>query len=209
MISQKKFESNELRVASDDESAGAYGTQSEFEHLMQRVRDGSQDAAWQLLQNYGPHVRRVVRRTLRPEMRSRFDSIDFAQAVWASFFAQVKKFSEANDPRQLIAMLVAIAKHKVIDEMRRQMDASKRNISRECRLDEYDESLVHPVRRQPTPSEFAIARERWSHMLADKPARDQEILRLRFNGETQRSIAEMLNVSERTVQRVLEKCLNG
>lgn len=61
--------------------------QQVFASLMQRVREGSQDAAHELFQQYGPHILRIVRRKLHKTMRSKYDSSDFVQAVWASFFA--------------------------------------------------------------------------------------------------------------------------
>src|SRR5437870_4945509 len=42
----------------------------EFKNLMQRVRDGSEDAARELLDRYGEHILRVVRRKLSRELRS-------------------------------------------------------------------------------------------------------------------------------------------
>src|SRR5262249_44175004 len=57
----------------------------EFAALMQRLAGGSQEAARELYDRYGPHIRRVVRRRLIPALRPKFDSIDFEQDVWKSF----------------------------------------------------------------------------------------------------------------------------
>ncbi|MCA9151905.1 MAG: hypothetical protein KDA92_21530, partial [Planctomycetales bacterium] len=54
-----------------------------FSHLLEQVRQGSDEAAWDLVETYGPHVLRTIRRTLSREIRGKFDSDDFAQAVWA------------------------------------------------------------------------------------------------------------------------------
>ena len=51
---------------------------------MARMRAGSQEAAWRLVEVYESHIRAVVRRRLTPAMRSLFDSDDFVQTVWAS-----------------------------------------------------------------------------------------------------------------------------
>src|SRR5688572_23874581 len=60
--------------------------QKDFSTLMQCVREGSADATKELLDRYGPHVLRVVRRKLNRKLRPKFDSVDFVQDVWASFF---------------------------------------------------------------------------------------------------------------------------
>ena len=57
-----------------------------FVALMRRVREGSEAAAWELVDKYGGHLRRAVRRVLNPMLRSKFDSLDFVQLVWDSFF---------------------------------------------------------------------------------------------------------------------------
>lgn len=53
----------------------------DFFYLIGRVREGSEDAAWQLVERYGGHIRRTVRRALDPRLRSKFDSLDFVQSV--------------------------------------------------------------------------------------------------------------------------------
>jgi FixJ family two-component response regulator len=63
--------------------------------------------------------------------------------------------------------------------------------------------------REPTPSQFAIARERWLQLLQAQPERHRQVVRLRLMGRTHRSIAGQLGVSEKTVQRVLERLTEG
>ena len=70
----------------------------EFTSLMQRVHQGDEDAAWELLDEYGPHVINVVRRVLTSRMRSKADSTDFAQSVWASFFAKCRRSTALTVP---------------------------------------------------------------------------------------------------------------
>ena len=57
---------------------------TEFASLMRRLRDGSEEAAWELVERFSSSVQRVIRRSLNEQMRSKFDSIDFVQAVWFS-----------------------------------------------------------------------------------------------------------------------------
>ena len=58
----------------------------DFPSLMQQISMGSEDAAWELVERYGELIRRAVRRVLNKKLRSKFDSLDFVQLVWSSFF---------------------------------------------------------------------------------------------------------------------------
>ncbi len=60
-------------------------SQDSYRDLMYRVQEGSEDAAWELVQRYGGYVRRAVRRVLDRRLRPKFDSLDFVQLVWQSF----------------------------------------------------------------------------------------------------------------------------
>jgi hypothetical protein len=57
-------------------------SQQDFQSLMRCVQEGSEDAARQVFERYGPHIIGVIRR-LSLEMRSLFDSPDFTQDVGA------------------------------------------------------------------------------------------------------------------------------
>ena len=53
-------------------------------------------------------------------LRSRFDSLDFLQSVWGSFFRRMRTSpTDFEDSRHLVAFLARAAKNKVIDEYRR------------------------------------------------------------------------------------------
>ena len=180
--------------------------QSDFETLLARVREGDQGAAWTVVELYGPHILRAVRRKLNSELRSKFDSQDFVQAVWASFFADKTKVDDIDSPAQLIGLLGAIAKHKIIDQLRKRMRTQKYNVNRETSLNDsttgYQANLTSQV---PTPSDVLIAREQWERLLDEQPQHYRQIVELRFRGETLAAIAEKLELNEKTVRRVLAK----
>src|SRR4051812_9273338 len=109
--------------------------QQAFAALMRRVNEGSQDAARELYDLYGSHILRVVRRRLSKELRSKFDSIDFVQDVWMSFFASPHGEGKFDRPEALIAYLVKIAHNKVVDTFRQRMQTRKYNVQREHSLE--------------------------------------------------------------------------
>ena len=76
----------------------------DFRPLMQRVAEGSEEAARELVERYGGYVRRAVRRTMDSRLRRMFDSLDFAQLAWASVFRQrdcLERFENPEEARQV------------------------------------------------------------------------------------------------------------
>jgi RNA polymerase sigma-70 factor (ECF subfamily) len=176
---------------------------------MQRVRAGSQDAAQLLVEQYGNHILRVVRRTLHKKLRSKFDSLDFQQDVWASFFAeQPQKTFEC--PEALAAFLAKLARNKVLMAHRTRCRFQRHNVNRENSLDGSAAFQAENLAaREPTPSQLAVAQEQWEQMLQGHPPRHQRILILVRQGYTQQQIARELGVDERTVRRVVRKLAPG
>jgi RNA polymerase sigma-70 factor (ECF subfamily) len=179
---------------------------STFTQLMDRLTHGSQDAAWELIEVYGPHVRRYVRRTLTQDLRSKFDSIDFAQVVWASFFREPDRIRQLTTPQQLLGYLASMARNKVVSETRKRIFSQKHDIRREVSLEntEPGEALVSS---DPTPSSVAVARERWNRLVDRQPADVRRILELRFQGETYDEIAKRMQINERTVRRAIARLI--
>src|ERR1700756_2029879 len=99
---------------------GALGDESDVHGFLARIQAGDEEAARDLLCRYEAEVRLVVRRQLPRLLRSRFDSLDFLQSVWGSFFRRMRTApTEFEDSRHLVAFLARAAKNKVIDEYRR------------------------------------------------------------------------------------------
>jgi RNA polymerase sigma factor (sigma-70 family) len=182
-------------------------SREEFADLMSRLSGGSEDAARELLDRYGEHILRVVRRKLSRELRSKFDSVDFVQAVWASFFAGAPRQRRFDHPQALMAFLVTLAQNKVVDAVRQRMQTKKYDVNRERPLEDGSVAAAQGglAARQPTPSQEAVANDEWRRLLAELPDRYHRMLVLLREGHTQKDIARELNVNEKTIRRVLEK----
>jgi RNA polymerase sigma-70 factor (ECF subfamily) len=179
--------------------------QSEISDFLRRIQSGDEGAAKELLERFESEVRLVVRRQLPRLLRSRFDSLDFLQSVWGSFFRRMRSApTEFEDSRHLVAFLARAAKNKVIDEYRRAA-SHKHNMHREEPL----WSEGHRPKDVPasidTPSEVAEAHEVLVRLRELIPAERRTILELKAEGLSSRDIGERLGISERTVQRVLEE----
>jgi RNA polymerase sigma-70 factor (ECF subfamily) len=181
---------------------------SEFNQLMDGIRAGSQDAAWELLERIGPHVHRVVSRMLVRELRSKFDSMDFVQAVWASFFVNRRQIASFARPEQLIGFLVGMARNKVIDEHRRRVRTEKWDVRRENSVETEITSIEESdVPTEPSASQFAIARECWRKLIDGQPELHRQIVVRKYMGDTHEEIAATLGINRRTVTRVLGSLL--
>lgn len=176
--------------------------QDDFALLMQRVAAGSEGAARELVERYGSFILRIVRQKLARSMRPKFDSIDFVQAVWASFFALRAHGFAFQRSEALVAFLVQIARNKVVEAVRQRLQYQKYNVNRECHLDQSGAFETFAA-CEPTPEDIAIAREEWNNLLESQPVKYQQILRALRDGETQKDVAEQLGVTDRTVRNVL------
>jgi RNA polymerase sigma factor (sigma-70 family) len=177
---------------------------SDIAAFLARIQAGDEAAARELLARYEAEVRLVVRRQLPRLLRSRFDSLDFLQSVWGSFFRRVRTGpAEFEDSRHLVAFLARAAKNKVIDEYRRAA-SRKQDMHREEPLWTDGTRPKEVAADIDTPSELAQANEVFVRLSELLPAERRTILELKAEGLSSRDIGERLGISERTVQRVLE-----
>lgn len=92
-----------------------------FRDAIRRIRAGDEQAAAELVEKYGPIIRREVRLNLvDTRLRRTFDSMDVVQSVLASFFVRtaVGDF-ELDSPKQLAGLLVRMARNKLASAARK------------------------------------------------------------------------------------------
>jgi RNA polymerase sigma-70 factor (ECF subfamily) len=176
-----------------------------FVQLMARARGGDEAAVGELLRHYEEDVRLMVRVRLPRALRSQFDSMDFVQAVWQSFFSDDPgRFANS---RHLRGFLAGVVRNKVHEEYRRRTRTRKYDMGRE-------ESLY--VRRggrdeprevaapDPSPSQNAQAADRWDQLLAGRSELEARVVELRRQGLTFDEIAEQTGLSERSARRIID-----
>ena len=179
-------------------------TDQEFHALMQKVVAGSADAAQQLFRDYGPYLLHAIRRRMSKRIRSKFDSMDFAQDVWASFFAESPAKRSFDSPQQFIAFLAKLARNKVLDAVRQRLKTDKHDVRKEQSLD--DSTRLQKDRLadgQPTPSQILMTQEEWPAFLRKQPLVYRRVFILLREGKTQNQIAEELNIHLKTVNRIV------
>lgn len=178
-------------------------TSPEITDLIDRCRRGDPEALAELVRRYKPVVRRAVRSRLPTALRGRFDSIDFAQDVWASFFRVDFDQAKLADEPTLIAYLAQIARLKVTEEFRHQTTL-KAGLRREKPI----LGLEKLADGGPSPSAEVIARDRWEQLTVGLDEREKRMLVMVQEGHTQAAIAAEFGLTVRTVRRLVARVTN-
>lgn len=170
-----------------------------MDELLERLCDGDMAAAERVFVEYEPYLRKVVRRQLPAQLRSKFDSSDILQSVWVTL---LRGFRESGwrfaDADQLRGFLFVATRNRVIDRVR----MHQKNAAREEPLGDYVARcpLTSP---QPRPSDVAQASDLWERLLACCPPEHHWLLSLRRQGYTLTEIAEQTGLHPDSVRRIL------
>ncbi len=114
-----------------------------------RVRAGDEEASAELVRTYEPAIRVAVRARLTdPRLRRLLDSTDVCQSVLGNFFdrAGAGQF-ELKDPKQLVALLVTMARNRITNHALQQQAARRDHRRGRTPAGESDE----PVRLRTGP----------------------------------------------------------
>jgi len=180
----------------------------DFADLMARAKAGDPAAIREFLLRFEPEVRMMVRARLPKRLRTQFDSLDFVQAVWQSFFSDLP-----NDTPDFVKVehvhgfLAGVVRNKVYEQDRKLTRTAKYNVSREERL--YIRRGDRDVPREvispdPSPSQAAQASDRLAQLTNGRGPREVKMITLRREGLTYDEIAARMGVNEKTVRRIIE-----
>jgi RNA polymerase sigma factor (sigma-70 family) len=170
-----------------------------LDELLKRLCNGDMAAAERVFVEYEPYLRKVIRRQLPAQLRSKFDSLDILQSVWVTLLRGLRdsgwRFTDAD---QLRGFLFVATRNRLIDRVR----SHRKVMTREEPLDKYDKR--HPLTSpQPRPSEIAQAGDVWERLLACCPPEYHRMLILRRRGHTFAEIAARTGLHPDSVRRIL------
>ena len=96
------------------------GDDTSFADFIRRIRAGDSAAAFELVRQYEPLIRREVRLNLEDRRLARlFDSLDVCQSVLASFFIRTAAGQyDLENQSQLVSLLVTMARNKLASAAR-------------------------------------------------------------------------------------------
>jgi RNA polymerase sigma factor (sigma-70 family) len=177
--------------------------------LMARAKAGDETAIREFLTRFEPEVRIIVRGRLPRMLRTQFDSMDFVQAVWQSFFAGLRSSSrQFENVHHLRGFLAGVARNKVYEEHRRLTRTKKRALAREQSLyvrrgsHEVELALISP---EPTASQDLQASDRLAQLVARCSPLEVQVITLRRQEMTFDEIARRTGASERSVRRIIDE----
>jgi RNA polymerase sigma factor (sigma-70 family) len=164
-----------------------------------RLKDGDVEAVERVFLAYEPYIRIAVRRRLSSRLRSKVDSGDIVQSVFADMVRGVRDggWYFAGRP-QLLAFLQKVARRRLADRYQKHGSA----LEREHSLDDTPSQSL-PSATEPRPSQEAQGREFWESVLRACPPAHHEVVRLRMNGFRMGEIASRTGLHEGSVRRIL------
>ncbi len=183
-------------------------TDDDFIDLMKRAKAGEPAAIRVFVSRFEWEVQVMVRARLPRKLRTRFDSTDFVQSVWQSFFSDLRhKTPDFENVQHLRSYLAGVVRNKVGEQYRRLTRTAKSDVAREERLyiRRGDRDVPRPVvSPDPSPSKLAQADERFNQLTAGRGPGEVAVIRLRQHGLTIDQIAARTGFNERTVRRVID-----
>jgi RNA polymerase sigma factor (sigma-70 family) len=130
-----------------------------------------------------------------------FDSMDFVQLAWKSFFRMPKHAERIESCRDFVAYVTKMARNKVLMEDRHRR-TQKHNLRREV---PFDQESGAAVALDPQPVDTAIALERLEKMLKSQTPLHRKIIELRLQGNTFAEIGTKLNIDIHTAHRFISR----
>jgi RNA polymerase sigma factor (sigma-70 family) len=178
-----------------------------FAAYIQRIRAGDERAAAELVRQYEPLIRRVVRLRLEdPGLRRLFDSVDVCQSVLASFFRRSAAGQyDLENPEQLAKLLATMAKNQLISAARRQ-----RSQRRDHRRNAPDaaEHLGRIAARQSTPSQQVSGQELFRRFRQEMTDEEKQLAELRSRGLDWAGVAGVLGGTAQARRMQLARALD-
>jgi len=175
--------------------------------MLMRAAEAKDSAVEEIWHRYFPRLVAVARNTLRHLPHRMEDANDAAQSAFISFWEKLSTdgIAESLDRNSLWKLLTTITVRKARSEIRKQ-NAEKRGEGRVKRFSELagmdEDASVHNLLSAIPSQEFDLACEEWLSLLPDDLRR---FAVLRLFGHTNREVAELLDCTERKVERKLNR----
>ena len=166
---------------------------------IERLNRGDAAAVERFFHAYEPYLRIAVRRRLGTRLRSKVDSADIVQSVFADVLGGLREGGWRFEGQpQLLAFLRQIAWRRIADRAAKYRPA----LEKEQGLGETHPDDL-PRSTQPRPSEEAQGHEFWERVLRTCPPSHHEIVRMRRDGMRLEEIARRAGLHEGSVRRIL------
>ncbi len=182
-------------------------TDTTFRVLIQRVRAGDAAAAAELVRDFEPAIRRMIRVYLTDRrLRRVFDSMDLCQSVLANFFVRVAAGQfDVDQPEKLLKLLTEMARNKVREVARRQHARRRDNRRVEPDGEEALKAVPDPT---DTPSQIVAAKELWQQVRQRLTVEERALAEQRAQGSAWEEIAAEQGDSAEALRKKLARAIN-
>ena len=170
-----------------------------LDELIERLNKGDMSAAERAFVAYEPYLRMAVRRRLSGALRTKLDSMDIVQSVWADVLSGSWRCGLAIRRPVPLSRLPGEGGAQPVD--RSPPPASSRD--REGAAAGRDGAEEMPKAHDPRPSEIAQGNELWKRMLEQCSPAHREILVLKRQGLLLTEIAARTGLHEGSIRRIL------
>jgi RNA polymerase sigma factor (sigma-70 family) len=177
-----------------------------FADFISRIRAGDATAAEELVKEYEPLVRREIRiRMIDSRMSRVYDSVDFSQAVLASFFLRAGEGEyELKDSQDLVRLLMSMARNKIASGARKLL-SDKRDGQRR----DIEQTLIEQVPEfTDTPSRAAELVELIDEAKRRLTEEERELAEYRRLGKSWEDIAELTKGTAQARRMQLARALD-
>jgi RNA polymerase sigma factor (sigma-70 family) len=177
-------------------------------HLLNRWREGDQQAATALFERYASRLIALAQRHLNDRLGRRLDAEDVVQSVFNSFFVRTRDGAfMLQETGELWRLLVTMTLNKVGDQIRHHT-ADKRSVKQENHFSSED-SLnglnAAALAREPSPAEAAALADLVRQILMPLDPLERKIVELRLQGYQMQEIASQTGYCQRTIRRLLNR----
>lgn len=181
---------------------------------IEQLAAADHDAAGRLWAHFCQRLMVFARSRMSPATRRVYDEEDAAASAFRSLCRGIEanRFPDVGDRGNLWALLVVITSRKIANQFRFEHQ-QRRNANKtlaESNLPANDDSQISLLQslasNEPTPAFAAEVADMSEYLLQQLPDPElKQIVHLKLQGHTNDDIADLMNITRRTVQRKLER----
>jgi RNA polymerase sigma-70 factor (ECF subfamily) len=174
--------------------------------LLNLWRAGNQDAARQIFERYVSQLLALASQRISQRLKARVDAEDIVQSVFRTFFHRAREGQfKVDDPDDLCKLLAKITVHKTLRQIAFHKRAKRDATMETAQGDGDSDQMMLILASEPTPEDTVALFDQMDHFLGQLGAEDRRILQMRMEGYSNVEIAEMLNITDRKIRRLLER----
>lgn len=176
--------------------------------LIAGLLSGDEQILHQFYDRYSPALYHIADARVSPRMQPRFDADDVVQSTMRTFFRRARAgYFQFEDNQRLWNLLCAITLTKLREKARFHSRQS-RDARRESAPNPADDAVSSPLRdpmdSSPGPDNTLEFADTFEALIASLDETERRIVELKLQDQTHDEVAEALQISERTVRRVLQ-----